>query len=117
MAQALEEFEAQLQSRPLDERLWKWKGHLLLLLGRDAEAKDVLKDCLSLSWCVGDTRTTARYNLACAYAKLDMQDLCRKELEQVLEENVSYKDNLATDPDFSTVRNVEWFIRLRNGAV
>ena len=112
VAKALEEFEVQLQSRPLDERLWAWKGHLLLLLHRSAEAKDALTHCLSLPWCIDDTRISAKYNLACAYAKLGMNDQCRAELEQVLKENASYKEHISTDPDFASVCKADWFLRL-----
>ncbi len=105
-------FDAQSRITPNDERLWAWKGLALLLAGEIEQAESALQQCLAYSWCVGETRGQALYNLACTYARLGAEDSCRTMLKEALMEEPSHKKQLSSDRDFDSIRDRTWFCQM-----
>ncbi len=109
---ALEECQ---QKDQYDERLWQYRGLVLLRLDRSIDAEKALQRCLALPWCAGDTRADAYYNLGCVYARMDREDDCRQMLQKWV--HLQPRNQLAQywlmqDTDLETMREKPWFHEL-----
>ncbi len=92
-----------------DERLWEWKGHLLLRAEQLSEAEEALLHCLSLRTCSGDIRKSAFYNLACVYARLGREQDCHRALQDARGIKPLDREWMSKDLDFASVRDKPWF--------
>jgi hypothetical protein len=97
-----------------DERVRLNRGHLLIKLNRLTEAEEELDQCLTMPSCTGLTQATALYNLACIYALMNREELCRTTLPKAIELWPQFREEMARDPDFVTVRESAWFQALHN---
>jgi hypothetical protein len=112
LERALADLGANAAVMPRDERLWYHCGHLLLRLGRAAEASAHLWRALELFSCQGGIRAGTLYDLACASAILGQEHQCREYLQKsgaIRQLEVAW---LAKDPDLETVRKATWFQEL-----
>jgi tetratricopeptide (TPR) repeat protein len=101
--------EEQLQRTPRDEQLWGWYGHLLLRLDCLDEAAAALERSLKMRSCVASNRAPILYNLACAYARLDREEDCRRTLEEHIQIEPLDPEWIAQDRDMDSVRGSAWF--------
>lgn len=112
LRKAILDFQNQLQRTPRDETLWAWYGDALLRANRFDDAEDALNRCLSLPSCSSDTRASALYDLACVKARLDLESDCRQLLTESNSLRALDKQHTASDPDFESMGDREWFKNL-----
>jgi hypothetical protein len=106
---ALTDIEKEIKNISDDERLWEWKGELLLRMGRLEEAEEALHKCLSMLFCTGKIRSLTLYNLGCVYARADKEEDCRQALLQSGQSHKLDKEWMTKDPDLESVREALWF--------
>lgn len=112
LRRAVLDIQNQLQRTPRDETLWAWYGDALLRANRFDDAEAALNRCLSLPSCSSDTRASAFYDLACVKARLDLESECRQLLTESNSLRALDKQHTASDPDFESMRDIEWFKNL-----
>src|SRR2546428_9877192 len=100
-----------------DERVRLNRGHLLIKLDRLTEAEEELDQCLTMPSCRGLTQASALYDLACIYALTNREELCRITLSKAIELWPQFREEMARDPDFVTVRESAWFQALHNDGI
>lgn len=105
-----------LAGMPSDERLLNNVGVLLLTLRRPAEAEAVLERSLRSPCRSVESQANAHYNLACVAAVTGRIEDCRSRLVQAIELRPTPRDQLAADPDFASVRDLDWFRGLLTSA-
>jgi tetratricopeptide (TPR) repeat protein len=115
LEEALKALESQSRLMPLDETLWLDRGYTLLLLQRPEEAVEVLRHCLALPWCRGNTLASAHYDLACAYSLMGRESECSMELEETLQVQPAFRQEISTESFLEAMRTKEWFSHLVNG--
>jgi len=101
-----------LQHRfPLDERLYRFAGNVLLRLGRFKEAEVSLQRCLGSPLCMAELRGLVIYDLACIAALTGRPDLCRDLLQQAVSlwPLPQFRHALAQDNDFASVKELDWY--------
>jgi tetratricopeptide (TPR) repeat protein len=113
---ALTSLDEQLVRTPNDERLFFWRGGILLQLRRLDEAEEALRRCLRLQSCDRLTRADALYNLACVHALAGRNEECRDALLESHRLNPIDREHTAADPDLEPVRGEVWFVALINPA-
>jgi tetratricopeptide (TPR) repeat protein len=109
MEEALAELGGLGDRSPADERIYEWRGYLLLRAGRLAEAQESLLRCLAMENCRGKTRSSALYNIACVYARTGREQDCRTALDEHVKLRPLNKEWTSRDPDFESVRELTWF--------
>lgn len=109
LKKAVKALSKRARTAPNDERLWAWKGHLLLLGEQLSEAEEALLKSLSLRSCSGDIRKSAFYNLACVYARLGREEDCHQALQNAARIKPLDREWMSKDPDFEGVRDKQWF--------
>lgn len=116
---ALKAFKEQLALTPYDEHLLASYGSLWLRLGDFDEADRNLRECLELPGCIGDSRASAFYDLACAQARLGNEAECRNFLEQSAAIRPLDVKHTTEDADLVGVRDRDWFkalLRFHSGS-
>jgi hypothetical protein len=112
-ALALQELNSQISHMPRNVRLRAALGHVLILLDRLEEARDVLEVCSTSAWYDAEDSAGARYNLACCYALRGDAERCRVALEQSLPGLPHMgRRQVENDRDFDSVRGEQWFVNL-----
>ncbi|HKR58144.1 MAG TPA: hypothetical protein VJS64_00320, partial [Pyrinomonadaceae bacterium] len=106
---ALTLFGEQSVRTPYDEQLLASHAGLLLRLGRFVEADQVLRDCLELPGCTGNTRAGVFYDLACIQSRLGNETECRSFLEQSAALRPLDIKHTSQDGDLVAVRDRDWF--------
>lgn len=100
-----------------DERVRLNSGYLKIKLNRLTEAEKELDLCLTMPSCTGLTQASALYDLACIYALTNREELCRTTLPRVIELWPQFREEMARDPGFVTMREAAWFQALLNDEV
>jgi hypothetical protein len=109
LEQQLSHVRQLIATSPPDERLDLYAGNLLLRLGRLQEGEQSLRDCLSRPLCSELSGGAALYDLACVAARTDRPALCRELLEEAIRLLPQQRDQIAADPDFTSVSSTDWF--------
>jgi tetratricopeptide (TPR) repeat protein len=109
LERALKDLEGPDPGSIRDERVIYTSGHLLLLMGRLAEAEHRVRDALASPMISEPERFTVLYILACVLARSGRADDCREVLEQAIEGNPALAHSLHDDEDLSSVRGQDWF--------
>jgi hypothetical protein len=105
----LNDLEEEIRNISDDERLWEWKGGLLLRMKQLVEAEEALLKCLSMLFCTGNIRGSAFYDLSCVYARSGKEEDCRQALIQSSQIRKLDKEWMMKDPDLESVRERPWF--------
>jgi hypothetical protein len=108
LEQQLSHVRQLIATLPPDERLDLCAGSLLLRLSRLEEGEQSLRDCLSRPLCSELSRGVALYDLACVAARTDRPALCRELLEEAIRLLPQQRDQIAADPDFTSVSSTDW---------
>jgi len=88
---------------------------LLLTTGGElAEAEEALQRALASPLCAGEERGNAHYNLACAFARSDEEEMCRQHLLSAKEHKGLDAKLARKDTDLESVREKPWFGDLLN---
>jgi hypothetical protein len=97
---------------PRDARVLEARGHVLLLCGDLEAARETLVQCLQLPSFGGPTHSNARYNLACVYARIGEDALCREFLTAEIGNRPALRNTVGDDPDFASLKGRAWFQEL-----
>lgn len=73
------------------------------------EATAALEHSLKMRSCVDSTRASVLYNLACAYARLNREEDCRRTLQEHVQIEPLDREWVARDVDLDFVRGSAWF--------
>lgn len=95
-----------------DERGWRYRGHLALLLGHYDEAIQALSYSVSLPHSDYVIRANALYDLACAFARVGDEEHCQEALLASQSSKPIDRAWLLEDPDLESYRNCPWFVEL-----
>lgn len=101
---------------PQDAFVQQLLGHIFLLQHHFPLARQACERSLSLPCHRMGVHITARYNLACAFARLGMEEECRRELTAALQAQPFLPGHIrldqtkvADDADFAAIRERNWF--------
>lgn len=92
-----------------DERVWLYRGILLLRLDRPQEAEMELEVGRELPTCIGTARALVLANLACVYAQTNREEQCQAALEEALQLDPLLRPSLRAAPDFEKIQETAWF--------
>jgi tetratricopeptide (TPR) repeat protein len=93
---------------PQYNRTYTAKANVLHRRGEPAAALEYYRKGLALA----PRDSAANYNFACYWALEGNEEQCEEHLRRALEADPTHNSKAATDPDFDSVRDREWFQRL-----
>lgn len=100
--------DAVIRRNPEYNRTYTAKANVLHRRGEAAAALQYYRKGLALA----PRDSTAHYNFACYWALEGDEEKCEEHLRLALEADPTHNSKAATDPDFDSVRDREWFQRL-----